>query len=72
MVFSGDTFVPRRHVSPQADAEFMRYLENEDPKRYAALLTAAMRAKRKDAPVPAEGTNIMPRTDAPRNLPKTN
>ena len=35
--FSGDRHIPM-NVSKEADAEFMRLLQKEDPKRYANLI----------------------------------
>ncbi len=42
--FSGDRHVPKMNVSKEADAEFMRLLERDDPKRYENLVKNMRRA----------------------------
>jgi hypothetical protein len=41
--FSGNRHVPKMNVSKEADAEFMRLLKKEYPKRYASLFKNMIR-----------------------------
>jgi hypothetical protein len=63
MQLSGDRYIPKMNVSPEADAEFMRLLEKEDPKRYANLIRN-MRQSISRATVSVEVTGRKRRRDA--------
>ncbi len=59
LVFGGDHYIPKMNVSREADEEFMRLLEIEDPKRCENLRKSIRRSSGCVADVDQALTNLM-------------